>query len=47
MLKDLFEYLWENKLWWLMPPIIIIILFGILIAVSTVSPIGPFMYALF
>lgn len=46
-MRDLFTYLWKSKLWWLLPPVIILILFGILIAVSTISPVGPLIYTLF
>ncbi|MBI5614530.1 hypothetical protein HY947_06405 [Candidatus Gottesmanbacteria bacterium] len=47
MIRDLASYLWKNKLWWMAPPIIVIVLFTILVAVSAVSPISPFMYMLF
>jgi len=47
MIKEIFEFLWSNKKWWLIPPIIIFILFGLLIVFSSTSPIGPFIYALF
>jgi hypothetical protein len=46
-MKELLGYLWKNKLWWLLPPIIILIIFGLLIAFSTISPVGPFIYVLF
>ncbi|MFC1711879.1 DUF5989 family protein [Patescibacteria group bacterium] len=47
MFKELLTYLWKNKLWWLIPPIIILIIFGLLIVFSTTSPISPFIYILF
>jgi len=47
MIKQLSIYLWENKLWWLLPPAIIFVIFGGLIAFSTAVPISPFLYALF
>lgn len=47
MFKELLEYLWENKIWWLAPPIIIAIIFGVLIVFSTTSPVSPFVYMLF
>lgn len=46
-MKDLFSYLWQNKKWWLIPPVIVIVLVGILIAVSASSPVSPFIYMLF
>ena len=47
MLKDLASYLWKNKLWWMVPPIIVFLLVGALVAFSAVSPISPFVYMLF
>jgi len=47
MIKELFQYLWQEKKWWLIPPIIIFIIFGLLIAFSSTSPLSPFIYALF
>jgi len=47
MIKQLLAYLWKNKLWWLLPPVIVFIIFGALIAFSTVSPVSPFVYMLF
>ncbi len=45
--KELIQFIWENKKWWMIPPIIILVLFGILLYVSTASPISPFIYVLF
>lgn len=47
MLKELLEYLWKNKAWWLAPPIIIFIVFGIMIVFAETSPVGTFVYMLF
>lgn len=47
MFKELLQYLWEKKLWWLLPPIIIFIIFGALVLFSTTSPVSPFVYVLF
>jgi hypothetical protein len=47
MLKDLGVYLWQNKKWWLIPPIIMFLLVGALIAFSSATPVSPFIYALF
>lgn len=46
-MKDLVRYIWENKKWWMIPPIIIIFLVGLLIYISTATPISPFIYVLF
>ena len=47
MIKYLWSYLWKNRLWWLIPPIVIFIIVGILIAVSAAAPVSPFIYVLF
>lgn len=47
MVRQLLSYLWQNKLWWLAPPVIVFLIFGALIAFSSVSPISPFVYMLF
>lgn len=47
MLKELFDFLMENKKWWLLPPIIVFIIFGVLVWFSTASPVSPFVYMLF
>jgi drug/metabolite transporter superfamily protein YnfA len=46
-LKDFWNYLRERKKWWLMPVNIILLLFGILIILSSGSAIAPFIYTLF
>ncbi|AKM81069.1 MAG: hypothetical protein UT13_C0001G0107 [Candidatus Pacebacteria bacterium GW2011_GWF2_38_9] len=46
MFKEIAEYLMKNKKWWLIPPIILFIIFALLIAFSTTSPISPFIYML-
>lgn len=46
-MKDLFTYLWKNKKWWLIPPVIITVLVGTLIVISASTPVSPFIYMLF
>jgi len=47
ILKELFSFLWKNKLWWMMPILIIFILLGILIWLAQNSAVIPFIYTLF
>jgi hypothetical protein len=44
---ELWEYLRVNKKWWLGPPIIILILLGLLLVVTEGSVVAPFIYTLF
>jgi len=47
ILKELFSFLWKNKLWWMIPIILILIILGIFIWFVQSSAVVPFIYALF
>ncbi|MBI64505.1 MAG: hypothetical protein CL778_04445 [Chloroflexi bacterium] len=44
---DLIKYLWKQKLWWAIPTVAVMLLFGIIIVVGSSTGIGPFIYTLF
>lgn len=44
---ELLSFLWARKLWWLIPMIAILLLFGLLLVFASASGIGPFIYTLF
>lgn len=44
---ELFEFLWARKLWWLIPMVIVLILFGTLLILTQGSALAPFVYTLF
>jgi drug/metabolite transporter superfamily protein YnfA len=44
---ELLGFLWQRKLWWLVPMIIVLLVFGLLLAFASTSGVGPFIYALF
>ncbi|HJZ41535.1 MAG TPA: DUF5989 family protein [Bacteroidales bacterium] len=46
-LKDLCEFLRTRKKYWLLPLIIILLIFGILIILAGGSALAPFIYTLF
>jgi len=46
-LRDLWKYIRERKKLWLIPLIIVLLIFGILIVLSSGSAIAPFIYTLF
>jgi len=46
-IREIFLCLKERKTWWLVPAIILLILFGILVIIEEASPIMPFIYTLF
>jgi hypothetical protein len=44
---ELLGFLWQRKLWWLIPMVILLLVFALLMVFATTSGIGPFIYALF
>ena len=44
---ELFSFLWKRKLWWLMPMIVVIVLFAVLPIFAQGSAVAPFIYTLF
>ena len=44
---ELFAFLWERKLFWMMPIVAVLLVIGLLIAFGTATGVGPFMYGLF
>lgn len=46
-LKDLWCFLKERKKFWLLPIIIVLLIFGVLIVLTSGSAIAPFIYTLF
>lgn len=46
-LGELFSFLWANKLWWMSPIIIVMLLFAGLMFLAQSSALAPFVYTLF
>jgi drug/metabolite transporter superfamily protein YnfA len=44
---QLLNFLWQRKLWWLIPMIVVLMIFGLLLIFASASGIGPFIYTLF
>ena len=44
---DLLAFFWKERIWWMIPLIIILLLLGILMFLSQTTPVGPFIYTLF
>jgi len=44
---ELLSFLWQRKLWWLIPMILVIMLFGVLLVFAQGSAVAPFIYTLF
>jgi Family of unknown function (DUF5989) len=43
---ELFAFIWERKLWWMIPIIAILVLLSIIIALAHTSAAAPWMYPL-
>ncbi|MEE9276014.1 MAG: DUF5989 family protein [bacterium] len=46
-LRELFVFLWANKLWWMTPVIVVLLLFAGLMFLAQSSALAPFVYTLF
>lgn len=47
VVKELWEFMRRRKKLWLLPPIVILLMFSVLIALVGGSAIAPFIYSLF
>jgi hypothetical protein len=47
LLKELFLYMRARKKWWLLPVLIVLLVFGGLLILAQGSAIGPFIYTVF
>ena len=47
VLSDLWSFLRQEKKYWLVPIVVVFILFGLLIVLSQSSALAPFIYTLF
>ncbi|MGV2434958.1 MAG UNVERIFIED_CONTAM: DUF5989 family protein [Anaerolineae bacterium] len=47
IIGELLQFLWERKLYWLIPMILILIVFGILIVLGSNPTTGSFIYTFF
>ena len=47
VLAELLQFLREEKKYWLVPIVIVFVLFGLLIVFSQSSAVAPFIYSLF
>ncbi len=44
---ELLVFLWRRKLWWMIPMIVVLVLFGLLLIFTQSSAVAPFIYTLF
>lgn len=44
---ELLSYMWQNKMYLIIPMVVVLLLFGLLLIFATSSGLGPFLYTLF
>ena len=47
IMGELLTFFWRRKLWWLIPMVLVLLLFGLLLIFAQTSSIAPFIYTLF
>jgi hypothetical protein len=47
IMGELLVFLWQQKLWWMIPMVVVLLLLGILMIFAQSSAIAPFIYTLF
>ena len=45
LLREMFQFAWKNKVWWIIPVVLVFLGIGLLIVVGETS--APFIYTLF
>ncbi len=46
-LKELFVFMWANKIWWMAPVVVVLLIFSGLMFLAQSSALAPFVYTLF
>lgn len=44
---ELMAFLWQRKLWWMIPMVFVLLVFGGLMVTAQSTVLGPFIYTLF
>ena len=47
IIGELFSFLWARKLWWMIPMVFVLAIFGLILIFAQGSAIAPFIYTLF
>lgn len=47
ILGELLAYLWAAKMWWMIPMVVILLIFAVFIALGSTGAAGSFVYTLF
>jgi uncharacterized membrane protein len=44
---ELIQFLWQRKLWWMIPFVLTLLIVGVLLLVGQATGVAPFIYTLF
>lgn len=44
---ELLGFLWKQRLWWMIPVLAVLLVFGLLLIFAQSTPLAPFVYTLF
>lgn len=47
VVSEFLGFLWERKLWWMIPMVTVLVLFAVLLIAASSSVAAPFIYTLF
>ena len=47
IVQEYFQFLWEQKLWWMIPMAALLVIFAALLIFAQSTPLAPFIYTLF
>lgn len=45
--SEMLQFLWERRLWWLIPMVTLLLIFGLFLVFASASGLAPFIYTLF
>jgi cytochrome c-type biogenesis protein CcmH/NrfF len=44
---ELIGFMWQHKMWWMIPVVFLLLVMGLLVGFGSSSGVGPFIYTLF
>ena len=47
VMGELLGFFWQQRLWWLIPMVTVLLVVGLLLLFAQSSPLAPFVYTLF
>ena len=47
IMRELLGFFWARKLWWMIPMVAVLLLFGLVIVFTQGTAVAPFVYTLF